>query len=210
MPTWDADSPELAENLRRVLDDVVRHAQQREPFTLADIRRWHADILRGLELPDPRFAGSFRGDPDIDSLRNYEVCVGSNRGAPADRVARELADLERAIAASIDQLDALIPIGDAPPGEDTLDAVIDLCAVVHAHWVRIHPFANGNGRAARLLANWIALRYGLPPFVRLRPRPGGDHYAFAGHMAMAFGVWQPTAELFRDMLDQHMEDWARQ
>lgn len=207
MPNWDADSPELDKNLRDVLDDVVRHAQQREPLTLAQIRQWHAAILIGLDLPDPAFAGNFRGDPSIDSLRDYEVWVPPNRGAPANRVAKQLADLEQAITASINQLDALVPTGEAPPDEDTLDAIIDLCAAVHAHWVRIHPFFDGNGRTARLLANWVALRYGLPPFVRLRPRPDGDQYAFAGHMAMALGVWEPTAEVFRDMLDLHMEEW---
>ena len=66
---------------------------------------------------------------------------------------------------------------------DQLDAVLDLCAWAHAEWVRIHPFANGNGRAARLWANFIAVRYGLPPFVRLRPRPDGG-YAEAGMKAM--------------------------
>ncbi|MCF8475569.1 MAG: Fic family protein [Pseudolabrys sp.] len=43
---------------------------------------------------------------------------------------------------------------------DQLAAVIDLCAWIHSEWVRIHPFANGNGRSARLWANYIAMRYG--------------------------------------------------
>jgi len=194
--------------LRRVLEDVVRHARAREALTLEQIRRWHADTLAGLDLPDPAFAGNFRGDPDIDSLRAYDVRVGPNVAVRAHLVAAQTAALATAIADSIAELDALIPAGQPPPDEGTLDAVIDLCAVVHAHWIRIHPFANGNGRTARLLANWIALRYGLPPFVRLRPRPKGDAYAVAGYMAMASGAWEPTAEAFRDMLDQHMEDWA--
>ena len=50
--------------------------------------------------------------------------------------------------------------------------------------MRIHPFANGNARTARAWANWAALRYGLPPFVRLRPRPEGLAYAAAAHASM--------------------------
>ena len=65
-------------------------------------------------------------------------------------------------------------------------------------WVRIHPFANGNGRTARLWANYVLMRYGLPPVVRLRPRPDGG-YGAAGAAAMA-GDWEPTAAVFRKLL----------
>ena len=80
---------------------------------------------------------------------------------------------------------------------DEVGAVIDVCAWAHAEWVRIHPFANGNGRTARLWANLIAMRYGLPPFVRPRPRPGGD-YESASAEAMQ-GNWRPTIAAFRRM-----------
>jgi fido (protein-threonine AMPylation protein) len=45
------------------------------------------------------------------------------------------------------ELDALLPIGQELDA-DQLAAVIDLCAWVHAEWVRIHPFANGNKRTS--------------------------------------------------------------
>jgi Fic family protein len=63
--------------------------------------------------------------------------------------------------------------------------------------VRIHPFANGNGRTARLWANFIAMRYGLEAFVRVRPRPDGG-YANAAAEAMQ-GRWQATVPVFRQM-----------
>ncbi len=36
---------------------------------------------------------------------------------------------------------------------------------LHAAFVRIHPFADGNGRIARLVANLPVLRVGLPPII---------------------------------------------
>ncbi|MBA3961352.1 MAG: Fic family protein [Chthoniobacterales bacterium] len=69
----------------------------------------------------------------------------------------------------------------------------------HNEWARIHPFANGNGRTARLWANWIAMRYGLAPFVRLRPRPAGMAYAEAAAAGMA-GQSDAMVPVFRDML----------
>jgi len=43
------------------------------------------------------------------------------------------------------------------------------------------------------------MRYGLTPFVRLRPRPNGA-YEQAGTKAMQ-GDWQPTAAVLRQLLD---------
>ncbi len=100
--------------------------------------------------------------------------------------------------------DTRVWIGDAryPAGReldaDGLAAVIDLAAWTHAAWVRIHPFANGNGRAARLWANFLLMRYGLPPVITPRPRPDGG-YGAAGARAM-MGDWKPTAALFRQLL----------
>jgi len=90
------------------------------------------------------------------------------------------AALERALAL----LDAALPSGSRPSNVDTLREVVELCAVVHGEWVRLHPFANGNGRTARLLAAHIALRYGLPVFVTLQPRPHDVAYVRASKSSM--------------------------
>jgi hypothetical protein len=80
---------------------------------------------------------------------------------------------------------------------------LNLCAGLHGEWIRIHPFANGNGRTARLWANWAALRYGLPPFVRLRPRPEGIGYALASYAAMGRDHSVMVGVLLQ-MLDQRL------
>jgi Fic family protein len=46
-------------------------------------------------------------------------------------------------------------------------SVTELAGWVHYRLVRIHPFIDGNGRAARLLMNLILLRNGYPPAVIL-------------------------------------------
>jgi hypothetical protein len=40
---------------------------------------------------------------------------------------------------------------------------IELAGQAYHHLVTIHPFDNGNGRTARLVADWILQRNGLPP-----------------------------------------------
>ncbi len=46
------------------------------------------------------------------------------------------------------------------------------------------------------------MRYGLPPFIRLRPRPNAG-YREAGAKAM-LGDWKPMAQVFRRLLDNFL------
>lgn len=199
MADWDAESARLHDNLKQVLRTIRDSAKQRAPISVEDAKRWHAAIMDGLDAPDPNYVGRFRGEPGLERLG---VRIDAQEGTPPQKVAEEVAAFERHLARAIQYLDTLLAPGTTPSA-DVLDAVIDVCGWAHAEWVRIHPFANGNGRVARLWANMIAMRYGLPPFVRLRPRPEGDDYALASVFAMN-GDWRPTADVFRAMLEDFL------
>lgn len=200
MPSWDEDSPELRRNLSKVFDEVVRSAQRREFPTIASAKGWQSLLMKNLTVPDARFVGAFRGEPGLEKI---QVRVGVHYGVDAAEVAGELAGFERKLHALLRELDTMLPKGQEPDA-DQLAAVVDLCAWVHAEWIRIYPFANGNGRTARLWANLIAMRYGLPPFIRLRPRPNFG-YGEAGAKAMQ-GDWKPTAVVFRRLLDTFLDE----
>ena len=200
MPSWDEDSPALRRNLSKVFDEIVRSAQRREFPTLASAKHWQSLLMKDLTVPDGRFVGAFRGEPGLEKI---QVRVGVHYGVDAVEVAQELAGFERKLHALLRELDAMLPNAQEPDA-DQLAAVVDLCAWVHAEWIRIHPFANGNGRTARLWANFIAMRYGLPPFIRLRPRPNYG-YGEAGAKAM-LGDWKPTAVVFRRLLDAVLDE----
>lgn len=193
MSDWDENSDQLRANLRRVLLLARDHALQRRIPTADLACDWHNTIMQGLTPPKPQYVGKFRG---AAGLEDCNVVVGDAPGAPAEEVAEELKRFEEKLQRTVAALDSLIaPSKDL--NADEVAAVIDLCAWAHAEWVRIHPFANGNGRTARLWANSLAMRYGLIPFVRLRPRPDGG-YGDACAQAMS-GHWQPTVPVFRQM-----------
>jgi Fic/DOC family len=200
VPDWEADSPHLEDNLISALKQAASSAKRRETPTLQAAKNWQKTIMRDLRVPDARFVGTFRGEL---GLENIHVRVGSHYGAKPGTVAEELKEFEAKLQAMVSELDASLPL-DARPNRDLLDTIIDVCAWTHSEWLRIHPFVNGNGRTARLWANSIVMRYGLPPFLPLRPRPGAD-YAAAAAKAMQ-GDWKFAAILFRGMLDDFLSE----
>jgi Fic family protein len=200
VPEWDKDSPRLRQNLGQVLKEIVLRAERREVPTLEAARHWQSRMMEGLNVPDRRYVGAFRGEPGLERM---QVRVGANYGVDSVEVSEELDRFETKLQALVAELDALLPKGQALDA-DQLAAAIDLCAWVHAEWIRIHPFANGNGRTARLWANSLAVRYGLPPFIRLRPRPNAG-YGDAGAQSMQ-GDWKPTAVVFRRLLSDFLAE----
>ena len=194
MADWDEGSPRLRQNLEQVLRQVRDSAERRDMPTTDAARQWQTGTLAGLQVPKAAYVGRFRGEPGI---RNVQVAVGSAPGVPPAEVAEQLLRFEKRLQRATAALDERYP-ADAELDIDGVAAVIDLCAWAHAEWVRIHPFANGNGRTARLWASFFLMRYGLPPVVRLRPRPDGG-YGTASARAMA-GDWLPTASVFRHYL----------
>jgi Fic/DOC family len=193
MANWDEDSPQLRKNLAGVLASARDDAAKRAKPTLEMAKAWHRNTLRNLTVPDPRYVGEFTGEKGLESAG---VRVGPHPGVEPGNVAGALGAFEKTLQAAIQALDGLVAPGQ-DLDKDQLVAVIELCAWVHAEWVRIHSFANRNGRTARLWANFVAMRYGLPPFVRLRPRPDGL-YGLAAEYAMQ-GDWHLTAFVLKQM-----------
>ena len=75
--------------------------------------------------------------------------------------------------------------------------VAEALAVVHAELILIHPFREGNGRIARMLAGLMALQANLPPldFSPLDGRGkrlyiGGIHAAMGGDYALLTDMFE--------------------
>lgn len=200
MADWDADNPQLFENIGALSERIVRGALNRERPTLELIRGWHIDIMAGLTPPDPAYVGRFRGEAGLEGIG---VRIGNHSGAPSSEVASELDLFISKLQELVAMLDSRIDVGNELTTADLAD-ILDLCAWAHAEWVRIHPFANGNGRTARFLVLFLTARYELPIFLRIRPRPN-DGYAAAANAAMQ-GDWQPTEELFRRLLKVRLKN----
>jgi fido (protein-threonine AMPylation protein) len=207
---WDDDPPGSASlieaNIRAVGAQIYAETGLRLPPSVAMAQQWHRDVFGGVPLPVDYYAGEVRdSDRRHPELIGYEVRIGRSDGVASALVPAELAQFEARARNAVGGPDAAIAAGAAPSSPAELRSVLTLAAIVHGEWVRIHPFANGNGRTGRLWALWIAARYGLPPFVRLKPRPAGAGYAAAALSSMN-GRHDLMVAVFGQLLNDYLLD----
>lgn len=95
------------------------------------------------------------------------------------------------------------PLARWTPCRASTDAEMALgLAEVHAELVLIHPFREGNGRLARLLALLMGLQAGLPP-LDFGPLTGRGRRAYIGGIHRAVGGdYEPLAALVRRVIER--------
>ncbi len=203
---------QIQTNLDRLLPDIRTSGERRDPVSLNLVKDWHTRMLDGIPVAEPAVAGGFRGSgPPRGTLRTCSVIVGRTRlpGAAAGQVRARTREFARELTQRVAVLDGHVA-PKTPAGDEQEGVVLELLAWAHGEWIRIHPFANGNGRTARAWVLWGSVRYGLPVFLTLRPRPrggvrGSDRltpYEQAATASMS-GRHQRTQLLFTDMLAEH-------
>jgi fido (protein-threonine AMPylation protein) len=207
---WNDDPPHsehrIQVNIRTVGEEMLTQIPRREQPSIALAQSWHRKIYEGVPLPVAYYAGEVRdSDHRHPELIGYEVQVGRIFGVASAQVPEELARFQRSARAAVTGLDSQIPVGGRPTTPAELQSILLLAAILHGEWVRIHPFANGNGRTARLWAMWAVIRYGLPPFIRLKPRPPGSSYAAAAFASMT-GQHTLMAAVFGEMLSDYLKN----
>lgn len=195
-PSWAEDEPadreRIGSNCGRLLAVLAAAAEERLMPTHTDVCAWHRQIYRGCAVPATAYVGYFRGDVAHPDLIGCEVGVGpmlpdglpEKVGVWSAEVASALDRFIEGLHEALEVLDAAVPVGQGPRSVGELHEVIALTAEVHGEWVRIHPFANGNGRTARVWAAFVSMRYSLPVFVQLKPRPGDIAYVRAAYRSM--------------------------
>ena len=97
------------------------------------------------------------------------------------------------MAMNFDTLDELLAELDAATSEN----ILTVAAYFHVAFEAIHPFADGNGRVGRTLANYLLVSYGHPPIIIFDE----DKMAYYGAMQVwdEEGDLAPMLDLLRDM-----------
>jgi len=134
----EMDQVEAQEQLR-TLEELVGIYDQTHRFTAGDVRRIHKMWLE----PIYAWAGKYR---------RVNLSKGDFPFAAANQIPRLMMEFEKG------------PLREYTPCQFTgMSEIARAIAVVHAELLLIHPFREGNGRVARLLAVLMALQTGLPP-----------------------------------------------
>lgn len=155
-----------------LIDDLPERA-----LTVIDLITWHRQWLGNLY----DFAGV---------LRTVNVSKGGFLFANAALVPKLLQDFERECLHRYS-------VSQGLEG----DALAQAIAVCHVELILIHPFREGNGRLARLLADVMAVQAGREPldysawdadkesyFAAIRAGQGGDYAPMQGLVALALGA----------------------
>ncbi len=88
----------------------------------------------------------------------------------------------------LNQLNA--QLSTATTEKEVLDAYVGL----HVSFVRIHPFCDGNGRVARLIANLPVLKAGFPP-ITIPQTKRKEYIEYLAHYELAVGQIDATQSL---------------
>jgi cell filamentation protein len=174
-----------SENLLAATQQIIDATRADQRFTGGDIRSMHLRWLGEVY----EWAGEYR---------QVNIAKGGFMFAAASRVPRLMQDFERG------------PLRDYTPcGFAMLETQATALAIVHAELILIHPFRDGNGRCARLLATLMGLQAGLPAldFGGVRGTKKRDYIA-AVHAALARD-YAPMTAVFRAVIRRTLRSVAK-
>jgi len=165
-----------SEALLAATQHLIDETTLEKRFAANDIRHMHKLWLGDIYS----WAGEYR---------NVNLSKGDFMFAPADRVPGLMRELEEGALRKY-----------TPCRFQGMEDQARALAVVHTELVLIHPFREGNGRCARMLAVLMSLQAGLPALdffgVRGKER---QRYIAAIHAGLG-GDYEPMTEVFRRII----------
>jgi fido (protein-threonine AMPylation protein) len=179
-PEWEyKDHPNHVAILKRSVSEVLVGLAQGTVDTLSvavDTRDSHRQTFRELTPHEhDYFAGHYRGE-NFRCLRYYSVGIqGDPRvGAVPASVDFRMNELNDHIRSGILALDANLSLTP----KERLRYVLALACHAFVAFLTVHPYANGNGHAGRLIVWSILGRYGhWPRRWPVEPRPPDPPYS---------------------------------
>ena len=178
-PAWEYNThPQyttiVPARVAELLGDLVRGDLDTRALVL-DTRPAHCRVFKEVTPAGYEYyAGHYRGEL-FPCLRSYRVGIDGDArvGAPPESVGYLLGELHKQISARLTALDA----DSGLTTKERLKYIIPLACNALVLFLTVHPYANGNGHAARLMVWSILGRYGhWPHRWPVEPRPPDPPY----------------------------------
>lgn len=162
------------------IDAMIEDLSPDQRFTAEDIRVMHRAWLGGIY----RWAGEYRSVQvskgfTFADARFIPTLMGEYEAGPLTR---------------------FTPCRRGDPS-----AVATALAVTHGELILIHPFREGNGRCARILATLMGTQAGLPPLVFDRLDADGERY-YAAIRASLTPDYEPLTDLFVGIIEDTLAE----
>ncbi len=135
---------------------VRRYANSHKPIDVNTISLVHKEIFKEAW---PEIAGKYR-------YENLKITDSKHLPPHYSQVSEQMEDAGREFSNQLEKLqkvEGLLIMNQNPTDEvlRVIDDIVTCAAWIHHLITYIHPFRDGNGRTARLVANLILERYGL-------------------------------------------------
>ena len=169
-------------------DEVFERFSEDHCFTAEDIRAIHHDWLAGIY----EWAGEYC---------QVNITKDGFPFAAANLIPHLMEEL------SVGPLRRHTPLRGPLDRKDELARSL---AEVHAELILIHPFREGNGRCARLLASLMSLQAGLPPLDFSGIRGNQRHKYIAASQAAMSRNYSPLAAVFVSVIKRTLRVYGSQ
>lgn len=127
------------ELLLSLYEEVISEAIEDKTIIFADIREWHRRWLGNVY-------------PWAGKERRVNLSKGGFAFASEHLIPELLSEFDRTIL-----------FVHTPCHPESLEGLISSLSIVHIEFILIHPFREGNGRMARLLADSMGMQAGVGP-----------------------------------------------
>ncbi len=161
--------------LVQLYDEVLATVNIDQVITSNDLAKWHKKWLGNVY-------------DWVGEQRSVNMSKGDFHFAAANQIPYLLKELDKKY------LTQLTPCNQLKDEE-----LIEAIAVVHIEFILVHPFREGNGRLARLLANVMALQAGKPELDFSFLDEKRDSYFSAIQLGLDCN-YKPMMDLFRQVL----------
>jgi fido (protein-threonine AMPylation protein) len=194
-PSWEYDRhinrvAILEQEVAQILAELRRGSLDTMQVAI-DTRGIHERLFRDLVPPEYEYyAGHYRGE-DYRCLKYYAVGIlGDPRvGCPPQQVLSYMQELSRIVRETLTALDAQHTSVGQLLRADNLQHIVAIACWTFDFFLRIHPYANGNGHIARFLIWAILGRYNFwPTKWPIEPRPNDPPYT---HCIIAYRNGNP-------------------